>query len=101
MPIAVTCGACGASLNVKDLPWRDSFFNISGRSTDGYDYLSGNWSGRLEDSFVTDLAVGYRLAQTDTLLKLSWSNVFDQDKTELLGTPAVPSFVTFEIYQKF
>ncbi|CAM2010534.1 TonB-dependent receptor plug domain-containing protein [Acanthopleuribacter pedis] len=90
-----------ASLNIKDLFAPNSFLTLTGRRVNAYDYLSGNWSGRIDTFSEFNLAAGYTVPKVDTLLKLSWSNVTDEDKTQLLGTPAQPSFLTFEIYQKF
>lgn len=90
-----------ASLTVADVFAPNSFLTLTGRRVNGYDYLSGNWSGSIENFSEFNLAAGYRVPKIDTLLKLSWSNVTDQDKTQLLGTPAQPSFLTLEIYQKF
>lgn len=90
-----------ASLNIADVFAPNSFLTLTGRRVNGYDYLSGNWSGSIENFSEFNLAAGYRIPKVDTLLKLSWSNVTDQDKTQLLGTPAQPSFLTLEIYQKF
>ena len=90
-----------ARLELNDLLLSDSFLSLGIRHVEAYDYLSGRWTGRIENSTIADLALGWRLPKQDLTLKFSWSNITDQDKTELLGTPAIPSFATFEIYKKF
>jgi len=89
-----------ASLNWDKFVVDKAFFNMSGRLTDSYEYLSGRWSGEIDADPIFDLAFGYNLME-NSYLKLSWSNVTDQDKSELLGTPALPSYVTFEFFKKF
>lgn len=89
-----------------ELDWRDAFteglfFNIGARSVDSYDYLSGRWTGTINQSTFVDFATGYFLPRSETLLKISVSNVFEEDESELLGTPALPRFITFEIMHKF
>ena len=88
-------------LLLKDYFAKGTFLNLGARNVAAYDYLSGRWNGRIQSSTIVDMAVGYQVPKADWLLKLSVSNLFDQDDTELLGTPAIPRFVTFEIYKKF
>lgn len=90
-----------AQLKLDDLFYPNTFANFHVRSVDAYDYLSGRWNGRIQSTTIADMALGVKFPEKDMMLKLSWSNITDQDKTELLGTPAVPSFVTFEIFKKF
>jgi iron complex outermembrane receptor protein len=90
-----------ATLDWRDVIAKGLYVNVGARSVDSYDYLSGNWNGTVEAATVVDFATGYFLERTDTLFKLSISNLFDQDDTELLGTPAVPRFATFEVIHKF
>lgn len=90
-----------AQLELSDLLVKHSFATLGVRSVDAYDYLSGRWAGRIESTTVADLALGINFPDDQWSAKLSWSNATDQDKTELLGTPAVPSFLTFELYKKF
>ncbi len=90
-----------ASFTLKDLPWENTFFTAGGRKNNTYDYLSGRWSGTLRDTFYLDMAAGYVIPEQELSFKLSWTNANRSDKTELLGAPASPSFVTFEVSKKF
>ena len=90
-----------AQIDLNDLWVRNGFANLGVRSVDAYDYLSGRWVGRIQATTVADLALGINFPEQELAFKLSWSNVTDQDKTELLGTPAIPSFITFEVYKRF
>ena len=90
-----------ADLTVKNIFTDNTFLSLGGRHVDAYDYLSGNWNGRLEANTIFDMALGYTIPDKDLILKLSASNVTDSDKTELLGTPAIPSFISFEVFKKF
>lgn len=90
-----------ADLTLKNFAVENNFVTIGGRFVDEYDYLSGNWNGTIQANTVFDMAVGYIVPDKDLIFKFSWSNMTDSDKTELLGTPAIPTFVSFEIYKKF
>lgn len=90
-----------AQLDISDVWFQNSFVNLGIRRVDAYDYLSGRWNGRINNSTIADLAIGYTIPAQNFSMKLSWSNLSDQDETELLGTPAVPSFLTFELFKKF
>jgi len=90
-----------AQFTWTDIPWENTFFTAGGRKNNTYDYLSGRWAGTLKDTFFMDVAAGYTIPSQQMTFKLSWTNALHSEKTELLGAPASPSFVTFEISKKF
>ena len=90
-----------ADLTLKNLAAENSFVTIGARWVDEYAYLSGRWDDIVEENTVFDFAAGYIVPDKDLVLKLSVSNFTDSEKTELLGAPAVPIFVSFEVYKRF
>ena len=79
----------------------DTFLSLAGRHVGAYPYLSGRWAGTIGDYTIVDMAAGYNLKNHDMRFKLGVSNLFDQNKTELIGVPGLPRFITFEINKKF
>ncbi|MCB1052084.1 MAG: TonB-dependent receptor plug domain-containing protein [Acidobacteria bacterium] len=89
------------AINWRNLFTENTFVSLAGRYTDSYRYISGRWNDTLESNLIADLALGYTWLPHEMTFKLSCSNLFDSDKTELVGVPAIPRFVTFEVLKKF
>lgn len=84
-----------------DLGWADNFASLSGRWSEGYHYVSGRWNQDLPDTTIVDFALGQNFKAYDLTLKLSVTNLLDQDETEIVGAPAIPRFTSLEIMKKF
>jgi iron complex outermembrane receptor protein len=78
-----------------------TFSGLSMRHVDEYPYLSGRWVGDIGPYNIFDFATGFDWADKDMLFKLSVSNLTDENKTELIGLPVIPRFITFEIQKKW
>ncbi len=89
-----------AQLTARDLGWANNFASLSGRWTEGYHYVSGRWNQDLPDTTILDFALGQTFKHEMTL-KLSVTNLLDQNETEIVGAPAIPRFASLEIMKKF
>jgi iron complex outermembrane receptor protein len=89
------------SMVFNNLLVEDSFLSFAGRHVGSYPYLSGRWAGTIGDYTIVDMAMGYNMKDHEMRFKLGVANLFDQNKTELIGLPALPRFITFEIQKKF
>ena len=79
-----------ASFNFFDIGLDNTFASLQARHTDEYAYSSGRWNGVIQANTIADMALGYKWKDQDMVFKLSVSNLFDSDKTELIGVPAIP-----------
>ena len=68
---------------------------------DAYDYLSGRWVGEIGPYTIFDFSTGYDWKEKGLLFKVATSNLTDENKTELIGVPVLPTFVTFQISKKW
>ena len=61
--------------------------NASGRFTEGFPMISGQYVGQVQSYTVIDIGVGYAISQTGIRADLGISNLFDSDHREFVGAP--------------
>ncbi|MYH07833.1 MAG: TonB-dependent receptor plug domain-containing protein [Rhodothermaceae bacterium] len=61
--------------------------NASGRFTEGFPMISGQYVGQVQSYTVIDIGVGYAINQTGIRADLGISNLFDSDHREFVGAP--------------
>ena len=61
--------------------------NASGRFTEGFPMISGQYVGQVQSYTVIDFGVGYAINQTGIRADLGISNLFDSDHREFVGAP--------------
>lgn len=91
------------AVNTTDLITPGTFANLSGRYTRGYDFASGYWNsqnligGNIPERFVADLVLGYAIPNTGVNVKTSVSNLFDNERVDVLGAPVRGRLIWFSV----
>lgn len=91
------------AVNTTDLIVPGTFANFSGRYTRGYDFASGYWNsqnllgGRIPERFVADFIMGYAIPNTGVNVRASVSNVFGNERVDVLGAPVRGRLIWFSV----
>lgn len=84
------------SATLKDAGFDGYFVSLTGRWQAEYPFVSGYWdsrlfyddnNGRVPSRFVVNLTAGYDIPNSGASLKLSVSNLFDNERVDVLGAP--------------